>query len=257
MNKTIYVFAGKANAGKDTAASMACYIARVGTARANYKNWENFYKPEVVKDASPVRHNIFHFADSLKDSLSIIFGIDRKLFDDRDYKDNKYYCMATGNFMDENSINEKYYRVTTINDFYEKDLNDIINETLPSGRVPIFTLRTLMQYFGTDLCRKRLFNTVWIRSTLSAISSKLDMAVINKFVAIADCRFDEEIRAVRRLSIHSKIIYIDRPNKQQEFNHSSNGQILEPIDNVIKNDGTLMKLFFTILQIMTEDKERL
>ena len=50
---------------------------------------------------------------------------------------------------------------------------------------------------------------------------------------------------------------IDRRNKQQEFNHSSNGQILEPIDNVIKNDGTLMKLFFTILQIMTEDKERL
>lgn len=257
MNKTIYVFAGKANAGKDTAASMACYIARVGTTRANYKDWESFYKPEVVKDDSPIKPYIFHFADSLKDSLSIIFGIDRKLLDNREYKDNKYYCMSTNSFIDKNVVDKRYFIVVDINDFYEKDLNDIINETLPSGRVPIFTLRTLMQYFGTDLCRKRLFNTVWIRSTLSAISSKLDMAVINKFVAIADCRFDEEIRAIRRLSIHSKIIYIDRPNKQQEFNHSSNGQILEPIDNVIKNDGTLMKLFFTILQIMTEDKERL
>ena len=106
------------------------------------------------------------------------------------------------------------------------------------------------------MCRKRLFNTIWIRSTLSAVNARFEQYT-NKFLAIADCRFDEEIRAVRRLSVHSKIIYIDRPNKQQEFNHSSNGQILEPIDNVIKNDGTLMKLFFTILQIMTEDKERL
>lgn len=256
MNKTIYVFAGKANAGKDTAASMACYIARVGTARANYKNWENFCKPEVVKDVSPVRHDIFHFADVLKDSLSIIFGIDRKLLDNREYKDNKYYCMSTNSFIDKNAVDKRYFRIVDINDFYEKDLNDIINETLPTGQVPIFTLRTLMQYFGTDLCRKRLFNTVWIRSTLSAISSRFDNTG-NRFLTIADCRFDEEIRSVRRLSVHSKIIYIDRPNKQQEFNHSSNGQILEPIDNVIKNDGTLMKLFFTILQIMTEDKERL
>lgn len=256
MNKTIYVFAGKANAGKDTAASMACYIARVGTARANYKNWENFCKPEVVKDVSPVRHNIFHFADSLKDSLSIIFGIDRKLLDCREYKDNKYYCMSTNSFIDKNAVDKRYFRVIDINDFYEKDLNDIINETLPTGQVPIFTLRTLMQYFGTDLCRKRLFNTVWIRSTLSAVNSRFENTG-NRFLTIADCRFDEEIRSVRRLSTHSKIIYIDRPNKQQEFNHSSNGQILEPIDNVIKNDGTLMKLFFTILQIMTEDKERL
>lgn len=256
MNKTIYVFAGKANAGKDTAASMACYIARVGTARANYKNWENFCKPEVVKDVSPVIHDIFHFADALKDSLSIIFGIDRKLLDNREYKDNKYYCMSTNSFIDKNAVDKRYFRIVDINDFYEKDLNDIINETLPTGQVPIFTLRTLMQYFGTDLCRKRLFNTVWIRSTLSAISSRFDNTG-NRFLTIADCRFDEEIRSVRRLSVHSKIIYIDRPNKQQEFNHSSNGQILEPIDNVIKNDGTLMKLFFTILQIMTEDKERL
>ena len=256
MNKTIYVFAGKANAGKDTAASMACYIARVGTTRANYKNWENFYKPEVVKDVSPVRHNIFHFADSLKDSLSIIFGIDRKLLDCREYKDNKYYCMSTNSFIDKNAVDTRYFRIIDINDFYEKDLNDIINETLPTGQVPIFTLRTLMQYFGTDLCRKRLFNTVWIRSTLSAVNARFENTG-NRFLTIADCRFDEEIRSVRRLSVHSKIIYIDRPNKQQEFNHSSNGQILEPIDNVIKNDGTLMKLFFTILQIMTEDKERL
>ena len=48
MNKTIYVFAGKANAGKDTAASMACYIARVGTARANYKNWENYATAQKI-----------------------------------------------------------------------------------------------------------------------------------------------------------------------------------------------------------------
>lgn len=256
MNKTIYVFAGKANAGKDTAASMACYIAIVGTTRANYKDWETLYKPEVGKDISPVKQKIFHFADALKDSLSIIFGIDRKLLDNREYKDNKYYCMSTNSFIDNNAVDKRYFRVVDINDFYEKDLNDIINETLPTGQVPIFTLRTLMQYFGTDLCRKRLFNTVWIRSTLSAVSARFERTN-NKFLAIADCRFDEEIRAVRRLSVHSKIIYIDRPNKQQEFNHSSNGQILEPIDNVIKNDGTLMKLFFTILQIMTEDKERL
>ena len=256
MNKTIYVFAGKANAGKDTTASMACYIAKVGTTRANYKDWESFYKPEVVKDASPIKPYIFHFADSLKDSISIIFGIDRELLDNREYKDNKYYCMSTNSFIDKNAVDKRYFRVVDINDFYEKDLNDIINETLPTGQVPIFTLRTLMQYFGTDLCRKRLFNTVWIRSTLSAISARFEQ-INSKFLAIADCRFDEEIRAVRRLSVHSKIIYIDRPDKQQEFNHSSNGQILEPIDNVIKNDGTLMKLFFTILQIITEDKERL
>ena len=256
MNKTIYVFAGKANAGKDTAASMACYIARVGTTKTNYKDWENFCKPEIVRNASPIRHNIFHFADALKDSISIIFGIDRELLDNREYKDNKYYCMATNSFIDKNTVDKRYFKVIDINDFYEKNLNDIINETLPTGQVPIFTLRTLMQYFGTDLCRKLLFNTVWIRSTLSAVSTRFEHSA-EKFLAIADCRFDEEIRAVRRLSVHSKIIYIDRPDKQQEFNHSSNGQILEPIDNVIKNDGTLMKLFFTILQIMTEDKERL
>ena len=131
MNKTIYVFAGKANAGKDTAASMACYIARVGTTRANYKDWESFYKPEVVKDSSPVKKNIFHFADKLKESISIIFGIDRKLLDDRDYKDNKYYCISTNSFINNNAVDKRYFRVIDINDFYEKDLCDIIEETLP------------------------------------------------------------------------------------------------------------------------------
>lgn len=256
MSKTVYVFAGKANAGKDTAASMACYIAGVGTTRANYKDWENFYKPEVMEDSSPVKKNIFHFADKLKESISIIFGIDRELLDNRDYKDNKYYCLATNSFINKDAVDKKYFRIVDITEFNNKDFSDIVEEILPTGQVPIFTLRTLMQYFGTNVCRKRLFNNIWIRSTLSAVNSRLDI-IARKFVAIADCRFDEEVRAVRRLSVHTKIIYIDRPNKQQEFNHSSNGQILEPIDNVIKNDGTLMKLFFTILQIMTEDKERL
>ena len=74
---------GTKGSGKDTVADMIRNIMTAGITQASYDNYIWFTKNRDSELDVP----ILHFADKLKDDLSIMFGISRENFDDSKYKD--------------------------------------------------------------------------------------------------------------------------------------------------------------------------
>ena len=83
---------GFKGSGKDTVASMISYILHDGIMKANYDTWLLYHKNDFIENDEI----IIHFADKLKDDISEFCGIDRKLLDRQEIKENYYYNFKTG-----------------------------------------------------------------------------------------------------------------------------------------------------------------
>ena len=93
INKvTIVGIKGFKGSGKDTVASMISYILHDGIMKATYDTWLLYHKNGFVENDEI----IIHFADKLKDDISEFCGIDRKLLDRQDVKEENYYNFKTG-----------------------------------------------------------------------------------------------------------------------------------------------------------------
>lgn len=234
--------AGNKGAGKDTVASMINYIFAKGITRAKYSEW--------VIDKDKYYHRfadtIIHFADTLKNVLSIIYNIPRKYFNNRKYKDELYYSISTGNFVNEDTIEllGDSYHVITINELKDNTINKILKQY--RGLNIVIKLRVLMQYFGTEICREHLGDNIWIKST---INKAVDIATSRQRCIIPDVRFANEAKAisVHRNSLYGVLIMVNR-NDNNENNHSSENIDFE-CDYTIDNNGTLTELFYKVLLI--------
>lgn len=237
MKNVIIGIAGQKNSGKDTVASMINYIATVGCAAAKYEQW-------MIRKAAydiKTRDKIIHFADSLKDCLSIIYDIPRKYFDNRRYKDELFYVLDERRFITyEDCQRDSRYYIIEISDLENTELSYILSRNI---KTCVIKLRTLMQYFGT-LCRENLYDSIWVDSTMRKSHS---IAVDKGYCIIPDVRHKIEVDAIMKSSLYGGVIIIKRDNIRPE--HSS-----EEIDfegsNVIINDSTLMKLFYKVLNFM-------
>lgn len=239
MKNVIIGIAGQKNSGKDTVASMINYIATVGCAAAKYEQWLIRKAAYDIKN----RDKIIHFADSLKDCLSIIYDIPRKYFDNRRYKDELFYSFTERRFIsyEDCQRNPRYY-IIEISDLENTELSYILSHNIKDC---VIKLRTLMQYFGT-LCRENLSDSIWVDST---IRKAHEISVDKGYCIIPDVRHKIEFDAIMRSSLYGGVIVIKRDNNKPE--HSS-----EEIDfegtNLIINDGALMKLFYKVLNFMQE-----
>jgi len=61
----------------------------------------------------------------------------------------------------------------------------------PNNRKKPMTARELMEYFGTDVCRK-MYDNVWVEATLKQINQEQPEIAI-----IGDCRFPNEVDAIK------------------------------------------------------------
>ena len=245
MKSYIIGLAGNKNCGKDTVASMINYIFAVGVTKAKYSDW-------VLKRASydeTYKDRIVHFADSLKDCLSIIYNIPRKYFDDRQYKDEMYYSFATGKFVAKQSVEQ-----------YKQHYNIITNEVLKHSSLKdefetynelhhVITLRTLIQYFGTEVCRENLGHNIWIKSAIGKIA---DVAISRRLCIVPDVRFTNEVAAIHKdnPSLYGRVVRINRniDNTGKHDYHDSE-IIAFSTDYSINNNGTMSELFFNVLDI--------
>lgn len=243
MKKIIIGFAGKAGVGKDTAASICNYIFSVGITRAKYDEW---YQHRSKYDYS-VNGKIFHFGDTLKDVLSAMYNIDRCMFDDRKHKDELYYDIKDKRFVTPKQVGLKHMIIDN-NKLLFNNFNDLIVNALSIGFTPVFKLRTLMQYFATDICRKQLYSNIWIDATMGKARSKL---AFSDYALIADCRFQDEVDAIKRSSCKTLTVNIVRPRGQQVEEHVSEIQKLE-CDYTIDNDSTLLSYFYKIQQLIQD-----
>lgn len=244
MKGKIVGIAGRARVGKDTTASIMNYILTVGVPRAKYEEWitkQSVYD-KILKERS------IHCADLLKDICSNLFGIGRALFDDGEYKDNRYYWIETGKFLRKEQL-PKEAKVINIQDFDDFNIGLCDRPTLSyfikqSNGYSFLTLRTILQYFGTNICREQLFNDIWVKATMTKAT---DIANTYGYCFIPDIRFKNEADAVTKTSLYGGLIEI----KRNVVQHSHSSENIDfQCSHVFDNNSTKMSLFYKCLEFV-------
>lgn len=234
INKvTIVGIKGFKGSGKDTVASMISYILHDGIMKASYDTWLLYHKNGFVENDEI----IIHFADKLKDDIAAFCGIDRKLLDRQDIKENYYYNFNTG--------------IVSTN---IKDIDCVINTVLEYDNLSTLLLlnnnvsikiRALLQYYGTNVIRNHFWHEAFIRYTMN---KAFDIKNSKGQCIIADARFEDECMAIKYYG--GKIIRVDR--RVNNDNHESEQIKISQDDYVIDNTGTLVGLFYKVLKFVTD-----
>lgn len=245
MKSFIIGITGAKNSGKDTIASIINYIFAVGTTRATYSD----YLIKKVKIDNTYSDRIVHFADNMKDVMSIMFNIPRAAFDDRNKKDNEYWDYFGNCFINFAGVmrDDKSFIIHNTDEL-DKDstLADAVNWCDKEDKHLYIKIRTLMQYFGTDICRYYLDADIWVRSTIVKIAN---VAAARRLCIIPDVRFANEAKAIQSVSesLYGGVIKVNR-NNNESYEHSS--EIIDfTVDFEIDNNGTLIQLFYKVLEI--------
>ena len=246
MKDCIIGIAGCKNSGKDAVANMINYIFATGITRSNYADYI------IRRKSIDISHKdrIIHFADSMKDAMSIIFSIPRSAFDDRVKKDNEYWDYFNNKFVTFGEVlRDKNYYI--IDNLIDNNLSSVIQYSALRKRNLYIKLRALMQYFGTDICRNYIDNNIWINSTMS---KAINIAITRTLCIIPDVRFTNEANAIRNNDklLYGGLIKINRNN--QDIDKHDSECIDFDVDFKINNNGNLMQLFYKVLEICQKIK---
>ena len=236
INKvTIVGIKGFKGSGKDTVASMISYILHDGIMKANYDTWLLYHKNGFVENDEI----IIHFADKLKDDISEFCGIDRKLLDKQEIKENYYYNFKTG--IVSTNIKDADY---VINNALE--LDNLSTLLLLNTNVSI-KIRTLLQYYGTNVIRNHFWHKAFINYTMN---KAFDIRNSKGQCIIADARFEnDECEAIKQCG--GMIIRVDKKLNNNDNHESEQIKICED-DYIIDNTGTLVGLFYKVLKFVTD-----
>jgi hypothetical protein len=159
------------------------------------------------------------FATALKDVISILFSWPRDLL--------------------EGATEESRLWRETIDMYWSEKMS-----------IPDFTPRKALQFVGTDLLRRHLYNDIWVNIVENKIKMLLELNPQTNIV-ITDCRFINEFNMIKNFS-GSQIFKIVKDNDIQLTNtllHSSevdwqnyrfdrilyNKNTISDLENVIKN----------------------
>jgi hypothetical protein len=111
------------------------------------------------------------FAATLKDAVAAVFGWDRELLEGRTKEAREWR--------------------EQVDTWWAKKLD-----------MPNLTPRWVLQYWGTEVCRKGFHDDIWIASLEARLRNSKDNIVIS------DCRFPNEIRAIKEAG--GKVIWVQR-----------------------------------------------
>jgi hypothetical protein len=241
INKvTIVGIKGFKGSGKDTVASIISYILHDGIMKANYDTWLLYHKNGFVENDEI----IIHFADKLKDDISEFCGIDRKLLDKQDVKEENYYNFKTG--IVSTNIKDATYVVDKCNDAILK-YNDLSSYLVLYNNNVSIKIRVLLQYYGTNIIRNHFWREAFIRYTMN---KAFDIRNSKGQCIIADARFEnDECEAIKQCG--GMIIRVDRKLNNNDNHESEQIKICED-DYVIDNTGTLVGLFYKVLKFVTD-----
>jgi hypothetical protein len=130
--------------------------------------------------------------------------------------------------------------------------------------MPTLTPRWVLQYWGTEVCRKAFHDDIWIAS----LENKLRTSPDN--VVISDCRFPNEIASIKNAG--GKILWVKRGElpewydtaleannghnwaiqdlKMQKIHASETAWIGTDFDYEIDNNGTIDQLYSKISSVI-------
>ena len=245
MKNNIFIgFAGQKQSGKTTASDMTNFIIKHYKSFNHYPKYIDYVTYNLKNHIKPI--NIINFASKLKDYCSEIFNINRKHFDDNDYKENKVYSITNLFFIDRKNLDTNIYHEITIDDLQKcnnnlMDCRLMINNTY--NKSSVISLRTIMQYIGTNIFRNMISRDIWIDMTIKHAERLLHDY---EYCIIGDVRFRNECNAIKENN--GIVIKIDR-NNDNNINHES--EIIDfKCDYIINNNSSKEDLFNNILSII-------
>jgi hypothetical protein len=177
------------------------------------------------------------FANTLKDAVSAVFGWDRTMLEGR--------TKAAREWREQ------------VDPWWAERLD-----------MPTLTPRWVLQYWGTEVCRKGFHDDIWIASLENKLRTSKDNVVIS------DCRFPNEISSIRNAG--GKIVWVKRGElpswydtaveankghnwavqdlKMQKIHASETAWVGTEFDHIIENDGTIDDLYQQIAELIVSDK---
>ena len=111
------------------------------------------------------------FANSLKDAVSHVFGWDRTMLEGRTKQAREWR--------------------EQVDPWWAERLN-----------MPNLTPRWILQYWGTEVCRRGFHDDIWIASVENKLRNSKDDVVIS------DCRFPNEIKAIKQAG--GMVVWVQR-----------------------------------------------
>ena len=121
------------------------------------------------------------FASTLKDAVSSVFGWDRELLEGRTKEAREWR--------------------EQVDSWWSARLN-----------MPNLTPRWVLQYWGTEVCRKGFHDDIWIASLEYKLKTSKDNIVIS------DCRFPNEIASIRRAG--GKVVWVQRGDLPEWYEYA-------------------------------------
>ena len=186
------------------------------------------------------------FANSLKDAVAQVFGWDRTMLEGRTKSAREW----------------------------REEVDPWWAERLD---MPNLTPRWVLQYWGTEVCRKGFHDDIWIASLENKLRNSKDDIVIS------DCRFPNEIKSIKNAG--GKVIRVVRGPEPKWYNaaisvnrgpdgnsswalskaklekagiHSSEtAWVGTKFDHVLENNGTLDDLYNQVLKVIGQESNRL
>ena len=179
------------------------------------------------------------FANTLKDAVSAVFGWDRTMLEGRTKQAREWR--------------------EQVDEWWSKRLGRAI------------TPRWILQYWGTEVCRRGFHDDIWIASLENKLRNSQDDVVIS------DCRFPNEIKAIRNQGgIVLRVVRGEEPNwyndavavnagpkhiewslskdRLEKFNvHASEtAWVGTEFDAVLDNNGTLDQLYQQVNDLLRD-----
>lgn len=177
------------------------------------------------------------FASTLKDAVSAVFGWDRTLLEGRTKQAREWR--------------------EQVDPWWAERLG-----------MPTLTPRWILQYWGTEVCRKAFHDDIWIASLENKIRNSKD------HVVISDCRFPNEISTIKRAG--GQIVWVQRgalPSwydsaidanrgsniglnalKMQKIHASEWAWVGTEFDRVIDNNGSIDELYQQTKSLIVSDE---
>ena len=231
---------GKKNSGKDIIAKILNYMFyRKGNAK-----FED-YALEQQKYDYLLTDRIFHFADPLKNNLSVLFDIDRQYFNIREFKDDKWYSFRHRTFIEDNKISSIFQKLY-INDF--KNLDDFRYLISENRNYPLVRLRTLMQIYGRVM-RATFGDDIFVNSTIFHASQK---TLVTEVAFIPDVRYANEAQSIKRLLSSTGVIIKTIRNIDDKSDNTESELCNFDYDYLIDNTGSLIKTYYQCQKIYKE-----
>jgi hypothetical protein len=166
------------------------------------------------------------FASTLKDAVAAVFGWDRTMLEGRTKEAREWR--------------------EQVDPWWAKRLD-----------MPTLTPRWILQYWGTEVCRKGFHDDIWIASLENKLRNSKDNVVIS------DCRFPNEIASIRNAG--GQIVWVQRGElpdwydtavaaneghnwavqdlKMRKIHASETSWVGTKFDHLIDNNGTIEELY--------------